>query len=405
MNHDQLKLRMRELGCDPDDETRGYSSRLIRCGCGRHAWVAVACDAGAARLAKDFGGAISWYQQTASDRGALRFIAGSDPADVWRDATQAIGMLTPSAQVELYVDFERLNPPAAADLTPPLWIDLLMRVGLEEPPARALDVERSAGRLGFRWQRTVSGAGWSGRLQGLEICKVADAGGGFGFGVGKPGQVDETTGERNVSAARAAFQQILTRLAPRFAALDQAGRLSLPAHDSQHAAEVVEVLAAENLPAHGSAEHRFEAQVNQGRRVLVVDGAPMELIFPQRPFQFPTRWWEGDRARYVDVLGRRGTTPWVVELKVDVGQGEYYRDGIVQVALYREYVRRAARLLPWFERYGLDATSCRAALVIPSLRGPDAAALEADHRQVAHLLGVTLETCAPTVAELAAAGW
>jgi hypothetical protein len=405
MDREELKRRMaRDWGCEPDDKTRGYSSRLVRCGCGRHAHVAVACGKSAVRLAKDFGGAISWYLQVAKDRGPLRFIVGSDADGKWRHAVEAIAMLVPeTGPVDLQVDFQPARTSVAGDLTPPGWIDLLMKVGEEPPPPWALEVERLAASVGFRWQRTVSGGEWSGRLEGLEICKVADAGTGFSFGVGKAGKLDEETGERNVSKARIRFAEIMRDHVSRFGALDDAERLLLRAPESQRAAEVVLALSAEHLVAHGSAEHRFESQVNQGRRVLIVDGAPLDLTFPQRPFQYPTRWWAGDSARYVDVLGRRGTTPWVVELKVDDGQGEYYRDGIVQAALYREYVRRASRLERWCEKHRLERTACRAALVIPPLRGPDAAELESDHRAVAEQLGVTLETCAPTKEDLACA--
>lgn len=69
---------------------------------------------------------------------------------------------------------------------------------------------------------------------------------------------------------------------------------------------------------------------------------------------------------------RSGEVPWAVELKVPSGgQGQYYRHAIKQAVLYREFIRSAKQLHPWFERRGLDATRCSAAVVLP-FHGPKA---------------------------------
>ena len=47
------------------------------------------------------------------------------------------------------------------------------------------------------------------------------------------------------------------------------------------------------------------------------------------------------------------------------GVGRYYRHAIAQAVLYREFIRQARPLHFWFERYGLDAAACQAAVVIP----------------------------------------
>ncbi len=95
-----------------------------------------------------------------------------------------------------------------------------MKVGEKPPPPWALEMERGATSVGFRWQRSVTGGEWSGRLEGLEICRVADVGTGFSFGVGKPGKLDEDTGGRNVSKAHERFAEILRGHAGRFGALE-----------------------------------------------------------------------------------------------------------------------------------------------------------------------------------------
>jgi hypothetical protein len=68
-------------------------------------------------------------------------------------------------------------------------------------------------------------------------------------------------------------------------------------------------------------------------------------------------------------MAQWGAVPWVVELKVGDSQGEVYRNGIIQTALYRQYILRSPGLDPWFEQKQLNRLKCRAALVIPPLRG------------------------------------
>ena len=84
---------------------------------------------------------------------------------------------------------------------------------------------------------------------------------------------------------------------------------------------------------------------------------------------FPTLWshTHGARARYVDVLMRSNDIPWVVELKVNSGgKGKYYRHAIAQVVLYREFIRTATWIHPWFEDQGLDPQKCQAVVAFPT---------------------------------------
>src|SRR4051812_39222574 len=78
-------------------------------------------------------------------------------------------------------------------------------------------------------------------------------------------------------------------------------------------------------------------------------------------------------ARYLDALLRDGSTPWALELKTEgsTGVGYYYRHAVTQAVLYREFIRRASYLSPWFEQFGLNHTACRAAVVVPEFRDPD----------------------------------
>lgn len=398
MNKAALIHWFKSNGCTPAEPAPGYTTRLIRCGCGRHPWAAVECgEDGPARVVKDFGAALDWALERAGG-GALTFIIGRDEKGRWRHAVEGISLIMPTSAT-LLVDGEPGEWSPTKDLVPADWPKALLTMKTD-PPAALLEVERGAERLGFRWQRTVTGSEWSGRLRGLEICTVRDSDRVFRFDVGAPGKPDEETGARAISEARGHFHELL-KVKGGNPGTSEDGVLCIGADHTARALEVVQLLANGGLASTGSPEHHLEALVNQGRHVLEFEGRPIDLVFPGRPFQFPTRWWSGGHARYVDVLGRQGATPWVIELKVDLGQGEYYRDGIVQVALYRQYVLRASALEEWFMKHALDRSACRAALVIPRLKGPDSVALERRHRALAALLGVELMTSASTRDQLA----
>ena len=107
----------------------------------------------------------------------------------------------------------------------------------------------------------------------------------------------------------------------------------------------------------------LEARVLRGAVPLTIGERGLELV----ESQFPAFWSEGNNAKFIDVIAKLDDAPVVVELKVPEGggQGQYFRNAVGQVALYREFVRRATGLHPWFEERGLDASKCRAVVAFP----------------------------------------
>ena len=100
------------------------------------------------------------------------------------------------------------------------------------------------------------------------------------------------------------------------------------------------------------------------------------VVEPKKaPFQFPARWSPKERARYIDVLMRLEEVPWVIELKIG-SEGEYYRHSIGQALLYREFVRAAKDLSPWFEKHGLRHERCQAAVAFPKMKSANSERLE-----------------------------
>jgi len=163
--------------------------------------------------------------------------------------------------------------------------------------------------------------------------------------------------------------------------------------ENEKAMRLLTKLVNDPPPLKVKPEHRLEATVLDRRCLLTTDAGQLEPISgpDDAPFQFPARWWPAGRPRYIDAMMRSGkTTPWVVELKVDQGQGQYLRDGLVQVALYRDYVLNAPTLEPWFKEAALERRACRALAVFPELRGTGAEPLKNDHEAVAAALGVAV---------------
>jgi hypothetical protein len=215
-------------------------------------------------------------------------------------------------------------------------------------PPLARSVEEKVRDHCFRWSRTLTGREWSGRVDGLEICRIDDS----GQGVLRLGKVGKTGKE---SKARERFQSLVESDEFRF------GEANLPA-----AVSLISCLAADRCRGVLSKiqfEHMLEARVLRSAVTLEFDGQKLEPV----QSQFPAMWSEGDDPKYIDVIMRLDDVPWVVELKVPEGggQGQYFRHAVGQVVLYREFIRRATGLHPWFTERGLDPLKCRAAVAFP----------------------------------------
>jgi hypothetical protein len=119
-------------------------------------------------------------------------------------------------------------------------------------------------------------------------------------------------------------------------------------------------------------EHFYEALILRGELPILpgsLAGAALKPAFGSPPFQFPAKWYTEDKARYVDILMRRGKVPWVVELKYakcwDDGRGQYFRHAVSQAVLYREFIRKTPTVRDLLQdKMGLDATACMALVAL-----------------------------------------
>jgi len=259
------------------------------------------------------------------------------------------------------------------------WLPPLKKRQNQALPARLRDLSRAVGEPNFRWYRSISDPRWSGRVEGLEVCTTKPDGSSGTLNVGKKGSTGKESSERKT------FKKI---------ADSKAGNFELP-KDQIGVTKVIRDIARSRRDgdlAEAQPEHRLEARILRGDVKVIVDGGSLlDPAIPECPFQFPTYWASNGKPRFLDALMRKGTTPWAVEIKVATGgQASYYRHGVSQAVLYREFIRKAKALHPWFESIGLKASECRAAVVFPEMRGPKRNRLLADLEATAEDFGVAI---------------
>jgi hypothetical protein len=244
------------------------------------------------------------------------------------------------------------------------WLRYLMDLD-ERPSALADRLMQAVPREDFRAYPMLTNKGrWSMRLEGLEVAQIGARRGWVDVGKDSEGRrgPERTTWLDTVPE----------------------GRLELTDDDASiaRAAEAINNFAdAWNKVLSGQDkhnEHALESRILRGAvPVRTSSGVLAPLGGPESGrvswgSQFPTRWGRttSNAGRYLDALLRDGSTPWALEIKIEgtAGVGGYYRHAVQQAVLYRHFIRQADYLAPWFERFGLDHTACRAAVVVPEFR-------------------------------------
>ena len=202
-----------------------------------------------------------------------------------------------------------------------------------------------------------SQAGWSLRVEGLEVGQAtADR---VVLKVGRDGKSGNQSLQRRAWIAATGHDSPLTT--------DSA---STAANLISSFAQQWRSLALTSVDQN---EHALESRILRGETPVAVNGRSLSLIQSDSVVnwgsQFPTKWGPGGKARYLDALLRDGMTPWAIEMKVQGGPGvgQYYRHAVAQAVLYREFIRGASPLHFWFEKQGLKAEDCQAAVVVPEI--------------------------------------
>lgn len=233
-----------------------------------------------------------------------------------------------------------------ADFTVPAIVtNLVKEVGL--PDVRAYP------------QLTAKGE-WSIRVEGLQVGRAFADGTGW-LDVGKLGKTGKTGPERTT-----------------WLQVSPSGRFPFETTTrAEAAAKIREFAARWRVHSEGEQnEHVLESRILRGAVKVPIDDRTLELIRDDDGTvnwgsQFPTKWGPGRPARYLDALLRdpvNRKVPWAIEMKVRLSEGQYYRHAVAQAVLYRHFIRQAKDLHFWFDHYDLDATLCRAAVVVPEFK-------------------------------------
>jgi hypothetical protein len=197
---DQLKDRLGNVSDAPDRQLSisGYVLRGIV--------TPVAAVGGERSLSEQISGfmsALYWHNARNAGHGVLRFVVGEGPNT--EHVLQAIGTLRAALAGRLALEIEvggQLNDTPSPNLSTekPDWLDLLRKRDtlLVSPPLLTRQLEREIAHPAFHWYLSIHAPYWSGRIDGLEICRVTRDG---KSGAARIGHQGIRGAEKNVTGA------------------------------------------------------------------------------------------------------------------------------------------------------------------------------------------------------------
>lgn len=388
MERKEIITYLESKGLNPDSKANKtnlmISRKIIRCINGDTLIAAVGRDADKDVQLHSVVDAVHWHLQTKDESGKLRLVLGRrhnarEMDELLNGVALMLNKLQIPLQVQVEVDFEP-HPLKAKGFNKldTKWISFFENREESKPPQLAMKLSGLVDDASFRWYRNVTGNYWSGRVEGLEVCRVSVNGKSGTLKVGKRGKKDD--GE---------VRKIFLKLANGKEGNFTDSRL-------EEVAEVVKQLV--NSRANGELrnfqrEHLLESRILRNVVTLLVEGRELEPVFRTYPFQFPNLWAPQGRAHYLDALMHSGNVPWAVEIKEPKGSrvGQGYRHAITQAVLYREFIKRAKQLHAWFKSQSLDATECQAAVAFPKMdSNQKQQKLLCQHKKVANAFGVKI---------------
>ena len=298
--------------------------------------------------------ALHWQRWGGNGNGQVKLVVGS--GERTQSVLSALALLQDAANealIKVSVDFrERELPIPELDGMSERRLQQLQNRENANLPDLACNLERMVNDSCFFWSRTLSSPKWSGRVDGLEICAIDDRD--LGACIVKLGNA----AQRRQGQDREANQWLRE-------VLGEADERQFGAGDVTEAGRVIQQLAAsrrDGALARIQSEHKLEARICRQAIHLNCLGLPLEPVTTQ----FPAVWSTQRQAKYIDLLMANDGVPWVVELKVPgSGQGRDYRKAVAQAVLYREFIRRAKGLHPWFTANNMNASRCQSAVAFP----------------------------------------
>lgn len=375
---DELETLYEPRGVDKGRRPLNISEKVLRVSSDR--LVLVGSDHTKEDFVTAFADAVHWYRQKFNDDHpfTFRYFAGEHEASVKEMLWTLKSALKSSVPIEIWEG----NEPAT--LSQPKFksnskerANKLAEQGNHKCPPLAVSIQQRIGADNFSWYRTLASKRYSGRIDGLEVCFIEQDEKSGAVKIGKQGKNGAISCERKVFLGLSGNRESVEFDESN---LDEAIKLLKKLADERRSG--VELSKCQP-------EHRLEAMILSRRLPVVLDGKKLEPVISMDglPFQFPTQWSSTGSNRYVDALMRNSNVPWVIEIKDSGSAGQYLRHSVVQAVLYREFIRKAEKLHPWFKNRHLEADKCEAAVAFPTLKASNKAELE-HVKDLANLFGV-----------------
>jgi len=176
------------------DRRNALSSRLIRCVYERTPLIAVGGEQKKEFLLNAVLDGIHWHLINYGDTGTVRIVLGSG---------QNLNAILPAiatlincywGQIDIHIeeDFKPLNLsiPDFSSIDKN-WLSFFQNRAADKPPKLSVELYNRLDVESFRWYRKVTGGYWSGRVEGLEVCRVGPDPNYGELNVGKPGKTGD----------------------------------------------------------------------------------------------------------------------------------------------------------------------------------------------------------------------
>ncbi|MEJ2727758.1 MAG: hypothetical protein P8185_04460 [Deltaproteobacteria bacterium] len=364
------------------DKQLMLTGKMIRCTDGDKLIVAIGSDKTKNEQINTVVDAVHWHIQTKGTTGELEIMFGklhnsNSRTEVLNATAILLNNLMIPLNVNVTVDLQTKELNVKSYPNNRNWMELIKSRDNETPPKIALNLSDKVGENSFRWYRTVTANSWSGRVEGLQVCTISSDGKDCILGVGKPGKGGK------IGYPREVFLEIADGKEGPF----DEGRLN-------EIAAIIKRLAVSRKNGRlrtSQREHLLESMVLRKKIFISSEKGNLIPICKAYPFQFPALWSPNGPARFIDVIMHIEETPYVVELKEPAGSspGQGYRHAITQAVLYREFIKNATELHPWFFEKNIDPLSCQAAVAFPKMQTiPKHQMLLKYHKDVAKAFGI-----------------
>ena len=304
-----LEERCGKIDCSRDKEL-GLLESLARGKWDGVPTVGIGGDLGVRDQISSLVDAIHWCHMRHPRESVLRFVIGKgNPKDPKGDHTTEvleafatlIAARSPDSKpsLEFMLDgrvtrlracptFDTNDADANSKDSPRQWMQLIKdRFEKKAEPELVTALSNEAKGLPFSWHLGVSAKYWSGRVEGVEVCRV--------YPSSELGRIRfRNDGKRRLSKAGKEIARLFKGVPPKFnrshvGVVAEAIRGVVESRQNGKLKELVDY----------QPEHRLEARILRGEIHIPAGNRPgaawLKLAFEDRPFQFPAQWFTNDK--------------------------------------------------------------------------------------------------------------